>query len=91
MMETDDYSPVVPKDTVNAAESEDGEDEDWREKLNRDDTFASVRDVKNASAKCVICGFSLYRLSCTDSPVFRSFKVMYPRVNTFIMSYAFHS
>lgn len=57
MMETDDYSCVSPKDTVNSTKSANDEDVDWREKLSRDDTFASVRDVKNASAKCVICSY----------------------------------
>ncbi|EIW58264.1 uncharacterized protein TRAVEDRAFT_47429 [Trametes versicolor FP-101664 SS1] len=74
MMETDDYSPVVPKDTVNAAESEDGEDVDWREKLHKNDTFASVRDVKNASANFKVMyprnhAFARYVLPVAESEI----------------------
>ncbi|OJT14472.1 Nitrate reductase [NADH] 1 [Trametes pubescens] len=81
-MDTEDYSPVTSKDTDIATKRADNEGVDWREKLKSDNTFASIRDVKNASAKCVIHD-SLHHSSCTDGPVIRSFKDMYPRNHAF--------
>ncbi|KAL1944973.1 hypothetical protein VTO73DRAFT_2593 [Trametes versicolor] len=64
----------IAERAFNSTKSAHGEDVDWREKLNRDDTFASVRDVKNTSANFKVMyprnhAFARYVLPVAESEI----------------------